>query len=149
MVPNVGQRLLRTLGDFAEQKPLKTCQLNCLSLLLVQGCQSLLNDSPPFLKSQTSPRGIHTIRFDHLKLSGLVPVIEIPQCQILSAAQASVISVLENPRFGGAFRRIKSIRFVENFKKDFLHHVLCLTCVAKNSQSNFQNKPVKAIKKNW
>ena len=78
----------------------------------------------------------------------LVTVIEIPERKVLPAAQTSVVGILEDPGFRAALGRVELIRFVEDFKKDILHQIFRLTPVTKDSQSNFQNKPVKAIKQN-
>src|SRR5262249_25064256 len=135
-------------SNFAEQKSLKTGQLYRLSLFFVQCCQALLDNSSPFLKRQPSPRGVHVIGFDDLNLGRLVPVIKAPECQILPAAETPMIGILENPGFRAALARVKSVRLVKEFKKDFLHHVFRLTCVTKDPHGDFQNKAVQAIKQN-
>ena len=146
MVPDVGQRFLRAFGNLAQQKPLETSQFECFSLFLIQGCQPLLNDRPSFPKRQAAPRDIQGIEFGDFTFANLVPVIEIPVRQVPPAAQTPVVGILENPCFGAALGRIKLSRFVEDFKKDFLHYIFRLTWIAKDPHRNFQNQPVKAIK---
>src|SRR5215469_6612730 len=121
MVPDVGQRLLRALGNFAEQKPLEASQFDRFSLFLSQRCQPLLDDSPPFLKRQTSPRDTDGIGFRDLTFGNLLPVIEIPERKVLPAAQTSVVDVLENPRLQAALGRVELSRLLEDFKEDLLH----------------------------
>ena len=77
-----------------------------------------------------------------------MPVVEIPERQILTAAQAPVIGVLQNPRFCAALGPIKVIRLVEDLEKDVLHHIFRFTWIAKDSQSNFQDEPMKAVEQN-
>jgi len=59
-----------------------------------------------------------------------------------------MVCVLENPGFCAALLRIKLARSLENFKEDILHNIFRFSGVAKNSQRNFQNKPVKTAKEN-
>src|SRR6516225_1591136 len=106
MVADVGQRLLGAFGNFAEQKPVEASQFYCFSLFLIQGCQALFNDSPPFLRSQTSPRDTDRVAFRDITFGNLLPVIEIPQSEVLPAAQTSVVDVLENPRFQATLGRV-------------------------------------------
>ena len=73
-------------------------------------------------------------------------VVEISERQILATGEAAVVGILENPCFGAAFSRVKLIRLIKDFKKDILHHIFCFGRVTKNSQSDLQDKPVKAIK---
>src|SRR5262249_28376555 len=145
MVPHVRQRLVGTFGNFTEEESFETNQLDGLSLLLIQGCQTLLNDPPPFLKRQAPPRRIHGIRFRHFALADLVTVIETPEREVLPAAQAPVVRILQNPGLRTALGRVKLSRFVKNFKEHILHHIFGLAWITKNSQGNLQNEPVEAI----
>src|SRR5579864_2514692 len=145
MVPHVGQRLLRAFGNFTEQESLETNQFERLSLLLIQGCQALLDDSPPFLERQAPPRNIQGITFRDFVLADLVPVIETPERKVLPAAQAPVVGILQNPRFRTAFGRVKLSCFVKDFKEDILHHILRLARVTKDSNGNLQNQTVETI----
>src|SRR6516165_10648600 len=139
MVPHVGQRFLRAFGNFTKQESLETNQFERLSLLLIQSRQALLNQSPPFLKGQASPRNIHGIAFRDFALADLVPVIETPERKVLPAVQAPVVGILQNPRFRTAFGGVKLSCFVKDFKEDILHHILCLARVTKDSHCNLQN----------
>src|SRR5262245_59477288 len=103
MMSDVRQGFLGAFGDFAEQESVKTNHLYCLSLFFIQRSQRLLNDTRPFWKSQSSPRDVRAIGFGDLNLGGLATVIEVPQRQILSAAQTSMVGVLEYPRSRAAF----------------------------------------------
>src|SRR5215467_6940698 len=118
MVPHVGERLLRALGNFTKQESLETNQFERLSLLLIQSRQALLKHSPPFMKRQAPPRNIHGIGFSDLTLADLVPVIETPERKVLPAAQAPVVGILQNPRFRTAFDWVKLSCFVKDFKED-------------------------------
>lgn len=148
MMPNIGQRLLRAFGNLAKQEALETGQLDGLSLLLIQSCQALLNDSSPFLKRQPSPGKIHAVRFHNVELGGLMPVVEIPQREVLATAETPVVGILEYPRFRAALGRIELASLVVNFQKDFLHHIFGFTSIAQNSQSDLQDKPVEPVKQN-
>jgi hypothetical protein len=110
--------------------------------------QALLDDSPPFLKRQAPPRNIRGNGFRHFAFADLVTIIETPERKVLPAAQAPVVGILQNPSFRTAFGRVKLSRFVEDFKEHILHHIFGLTRIAKNSQSNFQDHPIKAIEQN-
>lgn len=121
MVPDIGQRFLRAIGNFAEQQALEAGEFEYLPLSFVQGSESFVKNSPPFLKRQTSPRRIQGVGFGHFQFRRLVPAIEIPQREILPAIQASMVGILENPRLRASPCRIELIRFVEDFKKDILH----------------------------
>jgi hypothetical protein len=57
-----------------------------------------------------------------------------------------VVGILENPRFRAALSGVELSGFIENFKKEILHHIFRLAWVAKDSQNNFQDQPIKAIK---
>ena len=92
MVPDVGQRLLRAFGNFAEQKPVEAGQFDCFSLFLIQRCQAFFNDSPPFLRRQTSPRDTDRVGFRDLTFGNLLPLIEIPESEVLPAAQNIAVS---------------------------------------------------------
>src|SRR5437764_610424 len=74
-----------------------------------------------------------------------MPVVKIPQREVLPPVQTSVVGILENPGFRAALGRVVLICFVEDLKKDILHQIFRLAPVTQNSQSNTQNKPVKAI----
>src|SRR5215471_7140867 len=139
MVSYVGQRFIRTFGNFTEQEPLETNQFERLSLLIIQSRQALLNHSPPFLNRQAPPRNIHGIAFRDFALADLVPVIETPERKVLPAAQAPVVGILQNPRFRTAFGGVKLSCFVKDFKEDILHHILCLARVTKDSHCNLEN----------
>src|SRR5262245_34763370 len=147
-MPNVRQRFLRAFGNFAEQESLEARHFKCLSLFFVQRRQPLLNDLPPFLKRQSPPRQVHPIRLNDLALRSLAPVIEIPERQILPAAETAVVGVLKYPYSRTALGRIKLASLVENFKKDVLHHIFRLARVTQDSQRNLQNEPMEAIEEN-
>jgi hypothetical protein len=106
----------------------------------------LREEVPPFRHSQAATRYIETNGFSHFALSNLVAIVKIPQSQVLPAAQASVVGILEDPRFCSSFRGVKLSGLSEDLKKDILHQILCLARIAKDSQSNFQDKPVIPLK---
>ena len=58
------------------------------------------------------------IRFGDFSLSSLMPLVEVPERQILPAAQTPMVGILENPCSRTALDGIELVRFVKDFKKD-------------------------------
>src|SRR5678815_2227870 len=94
MMADIGQRFLRAFGNFAEQKTLEAGEFDYLPLILVQGSEPIFQDSPPFLKGQTSPRTSQGIGFGRFPFRRLVTIIKIPQREILPAVETSMVGVL-------------------------------------------------------
>jgi hypothetical protein len=136
MVADIGQRFLRAFGNFAEQQALEAGEFEYLPLILVQGSEPIFQDSPPFLERQTSPRAIQGIGFGRFQFRRLVPVVKIPQREILPAVQTSMVGVLKNPGLDASPCRIELVRLVEDFKKDILHQIFRLAWIPENSQGN-------------
>jgi len=145
-MPNVRQSFPGTLRYLTEQKPLKAHHLDRYALSFVQGCQAFFQDVSPFLKRQSAPQAILGFGIRPLKVRSLVPIIEVPQRQILPAIHAPVVCILENPGFRAAFGVIELPSLIENFKENVLHEIFRFSPIPQNSRCNLQNKTVVTVK---
>src|SRR5215472_4489220 len=103
------------------------------------GALDLRIRSPLFVEREAPPVNNDGFEFRDFALADLAPVIETPEREVLTAAQAPVVGILEKPGLRTAFGGVKLSCFAKDFKEDVLHHILCLARVTKDSHGNLQN----------
>src|SRR6266849_6036095 len=66
---------------------------------------------------------------------------------MLSAIDASRISVLQYPALRAAFTCIKKMAFAKYFEEDLLHDILCFARIPHYPQGNAEHRPILATEK--